>query len=115
MLYKIYFKDGTTFFGGRNLQDSKWNEMPDKPILCLEILMFQKPLVLTNFEWYLFAHEIGCLFNRTKIITKVFIMGKRGNEVTKYTYDVLKNRLYKDITDSEHYYQTPINGWKSGI
>jgi len=52
-LYKITFTDNSTFLGGETLENSKWNEIPDKDIYRLEYFLSDNTsLVLQNFEAY---------------------------------------------------------------
>jgi len=52
-LYKITFTDNSTFLGGDTLKTSKWGEIPDKDILCLEYFFdTNASIVLKNFESY---------------------------------------------------------------
>jgi len=52
-LYRIVFTDNSIFLGGDTIEDSKWNEIPDKEILCLEYFLCDgSSLVLRNFESY---------------------------------------------------------------
>lgn len=53
-LYKITFTDNTVFLGGDTLEDSKWTEIPNKDILCLEYFLYSQneSIVLRNFEAY---------------------------------------------------------------
>jgi len=52
-LYQIVFTDNSIFFGGDTIEDSKWDKIPDKDILCLEYFLYDgSSLVLRNFESY---------------------------------------------------------------
>lgn len=52
-LYQIVFTDNSIFLGGDTIEDSKWNEIPDKEIFCLEYFLCDgSSLVLRNFESY---------------------------------------------------------------
>lgn len=52
-LYRIVFTDNSIFLGGDTIEDSKWNEIPDKEILCLEYFLCDgSSIVLREKEAY---------------------------------------------------------------
>jgi hypothetical protein len=97
-MYTITFVDGTTFEGG-NPQDSKWDEIPKKPIksVLYSITPFMQYL-FKNFEAYNHCVERVRGVNMSyAAITKVIIMG------------LTKNRVYQIILDKDgSVYQTVV-------
>lgn len=58
-LYRIVFTDNSIFLGGDTIEDSKWNDIPDKEILCLEYFLSKtSSLVLRDFESYAAITEV---------------------------------------------------------
>lgn len=58
-LYRIVFTDNSIFLGGDTIEYSKWNEIPDKRILCLEYFLCDgSSLVLRDFESYAAITEV---------------------------------------------------------
>ena len=53
-LYKVYFQDGSTFEGGECIKNSRWLEIPDKPIARLEYFLDDRESIcLFGFDKYL--------------------------------------------------------------
>ena len=65
-LYKITFTDDSIFLGGDTIENSKWDKIPDKDILCLEYFLGDgSSLVLRNFEEYAAFTEAANSFLKT--------------------------------------------------
>ncbi|HSG31995.1 MAG TPA: hypothetical protein VLB82_10670 [Thermodesulfobacteriota bacterium] len=75
-LYTVTFTDGTTFEGGKDIYNSKWLDIPDKPIKCLEYSLGDDSTIkMYNKESYL------CFVEAKKTaITKVGDCPKCGSK-----------------------------------
>lgn len=116
-MYKITFTDLIIFSGG-NLQDSKWNEVPDdKKIAKLEYFTGDKTLVLENYEAYNHVVErVVFLQNGKSVVGKVILMAKKGQDVLKITYDFKKRKASSDLAIfGKEYRGRPHKGWKKGF
>lgn len=86
-LYKTIFEDGSPdFFGGPNIHESHWLEIPDKSILRLEYFLSEgEGLILEGFESYLCYVEAEAQISR-KLgnCPKCNSKGKLSKKVTKY-------------------------------
>lgn len=59
-LYKIIFTDNSIFLGGDTIEDSKWDKIPDKNILCLEYFLCDgSSITLRNKEAYVAITEVA--------------------------------------------------------
>lgn len=85
-LYKIYFKDQTIFNGGDSLENSKWDKIPSKSILCLEyFLNSNESLMLCNFEAYAAITEVlNPVIKKLGNCPKCNALGKVTQAVTKH-------------------------------
>lgn len=112
MIYKILFEDGTYFEGG-TWENSKWNEIPDKPI---RVIAYQK-LILENFEAYnhLVEHVVG-INQPLEGIRKTILMVAYGKKVYKFTFDFIKKQIIKSEEEmGKEYNGTTTTGWKKGL
>jgi len=130
-MYLVTFADGSIFEGG-NPHDSKWNDIPDKPIKSIEYSLtpFMKYL-FKDFESYSHVVERVRGVNKSlETITKVIIMGKVGNKVYQIMMDnkgsvfqlvVASGKEYSpeskmlDGKFNGWYNAKPVGGWKRGI
>ena len=114
-MYKIIFTDKTEFLGG-DIHNSKWNEIPDKPIKQLDYTFNDKIIFLKNFEAYNHIIEKVGFFSGTSINTKIMLMGKREQEVNIVTIDLKTNQITESLAIfGQEYYSKPTTGWKKGI
>jgi hypothetical protein len=115
-MYKVYFIDGTEFQGGEP-QDSKWNEIPDKPIQKLEYQLVKIPVILENFEAYNHIVEKVQFVNKAgNKITKLILMAKKRDKVYQLIYDFEKGKAFKAQTLwGKEYLNNPVTGWKKGV
>lgn len=115
-MYKVYFKDGEIFKGG-NYKDSKWNDMPHKPIVKIKYTLVNKTLVLEGFDGYNHLVEKVQFVNKTgRKITRILLLGRVGGMVTRIIYDFQKNKVIQDsrLMGNEYNYK-PTSGWKLGV
>ena len=98
-MYKVFFEDGTEWQGG-HYSDSKWFEMPDKPIVKIEYSLTEKVLVLEGFEAYghIVARADGVNVG-FKSIPYVIIMGKLHEKVYQTVYDFEKGTVYTKLAN----------------
>lgn len=116
MLYEIKFTDGTEFKGG-NLKDTKWNQIPDKPIYSLTYYFFGKAITLTEYESYNHIWEKAQnLFNGQEILCDIYLMARTEGQTI-----VIHFNLIKETTDVSGFSYDKelrgkaVSGWKKGI
>jgi len=117
MSYKVIFIDGAEFQGGE-VENSKWNEMPDKPIKTIEYTLGIQTIVMTNYEAYNHIVERVQIVNKESKtnISKLILMLKKGDDVLNFIYDYKKNKFYPEISEyGKEYNKKPVNGWKTGV
>lgn len=114
-MYKIIFEDNSEFLGG-DFENSRWKEIPNKPIKKIEYPLINKLVILENFQAYNHLIEKIQSIDGRKYITKIFLIGKKDNEVTIIQCDFLKKDLttYKKLFGKEYYGKSTI-GWKLGL
>jgi len=123
-MYLIRFSD-STIFSGDNPPNSKWNQIPDKPIWEIEYELFGSKLAVTNYVAYNHLWEQAYIggnvqrlvnIDRGVNITKVLLMGKKSSgEVDVYVFT--KNRdIQHYVADfGKEFNDRPTTGWKKGI
>ena len=115
MLYQIKFEDGSIFQGG-NLENSKWNEMPDKPIESVEYYLLTNKVVLENYEAYNHLVERVSLMDGRMFISKVILLGKSQNKVLSVVFDFMKEKVYGLNSEFGYEYNgKAVSGWKAGV
>lgn len=115
-MYKITFQNEVREFVERDLLNSHWNEMPNKPIKKLEYQIGDKTIILENYHAYNHLVERTQFINRDGMKLKLFLMAKKDNNVLILIYDLSKNKLSYDAKEfGKEYYGKPTTGWKEGI
>lgn len=110
----VKFADGTILQGGG------WNTLPNKAIQKIALLEKANKGILSNFEAYnhLIEHVYGVSgpINQKSFDRAIFLMGKKGNEVTTIKFNTLTNEMSveKSIFGQE-YNGRSSSGWKQGI
>lgn len=109
-IFQVVFSDGTYFSGGTDYNQTKWLEIPNKPI---KRVFYKLPnndyICLDNYDSYLHLVEITKdLMGRRKGIINIeyaYIIGLKDNKVTSYRITLMnkKDERYKlsDITIRE--------------
>ena len=114
-MYKITFSDGEIWQGG-SIENSKWNEMPIKPIQSLNYTLSNKIIILENYEAYNHLIERIYTLDGRQYTTKIILLAKKENNVFKFEFDFLKRKINFDIlTFGKEYYGRSTSGWKQGI
>lgn len=95
MLYLIEFQDDSIFNGGDTIENSKWSEIPDKPIVKLEFFLSDvSSIVLRNCESYAaFTEAIDNVLEQVGNCPKCSTIGK----VSKGTIEHGDGRISKRI------------------
>jgi hypothetical protein len=120
-MYSIAFDDGTTFEGG-NPSESRWGEIPKKPIKSIDYSL--TPFITYHFEGFeAYNHMIERIKGVNKaidVIDKVCIMGLTKNRV----YQILLIRdgsVFQLVVPYGKEYSPQIklmngkfNGWENG-
>jgi len=117
-LYTVIFKDNSNFSGG-NFTETKWTEIPNKPIKrILYTLPTGDNLVLNNYDK--FFHMIEATYdlsgkNKGKSTLEYsYIMGKRNKIVICYKINLKTGNMERKIFDEEDNFVKKLNknGWK---
>lgn len=131
-IYKITFTDNSTFEGGENINDSKWMDIPDKEILCLEYFISDNTsIVLRGYDAYNHLVEAtkavygpkGTDFSQK--LHNIYVMGRQGNKVISHRIALVGNSgvdkyRHGDITKRQlefgkEFRGKPTVNWKRGI
>ena len=112
-MYIIIFEDGTRFIGG-SLENSLWNNIPDKRIKRIQYKYKGHIFILEGYENY--NHIIEKSFvNNKDIILKIILMGKISLQVESIVIDVKSNQAFRVLCDwGKEYRNFPTTGWKLG-
>ena len=114
-MYEIEFIDGQIWVGS-SPENSGCNSMPNKPIKEISYSLFNQSFILNNYDAYNHLAERTSTLDGKQSITKVFLMGKKGNRVDIIVFDLQKKQIYKQIKEfGKEYYEKPTSGWKPGI
>lgn len=130
-IYKITYQDGTFFNGGSDILNSKWKDVSDKGILCLEYFLSEnESILLKDFDSYNHLIEVtkavygpkGTNFKQK--LHNIYVMGRIGNRVVSYRIALIgsagSDKYHKgDITKRELPYGkefrgAPTTNWKKG-
>lgn len=116
-MYTITFTDGEIFIGG-GPENSLWNSMPNKSIKSIRYTIpLHYIFQLTDYEAYnhIVEHTLD-INNSRNMITKLIVMGKSQNKVTKVVFDFKFRKLFvQTSTFGEEYQNKPTSGWKVGL
>jgi len=99
-IFRIVFQDSSVFLGGNSIHNSRWLEIPDRPISRLEYFLSDgEGIILEGFESYLCFVEAettiaGPVGNCPKCNSK----GKISKRITKYTNNETKQELVARCT-----------------
>ena len=128
MLYQVLFSDDNSIYkGGDSYKNTKWNDMPDKPIAQIAFTL-PDGNILALRGYNAFNHFIEAtqdVYGSNKFTLRYqYLMGKRGNRVISFRISLFetKDSKYKigDITRREYefgreYNNKPTKGWKKGV
>lgn len=113
-MFKAYLKDGNLYIAGQDLQNSKWNKIPNIPIVKLEYKLYGINFTLEGFEEYNhLVHYRNILFKKIHEIYKVTILAKSKYVSYKFEFDLIKGKFDRKIIDEKDI--PKCNGWKIGI
>lgn len=115
-MYTITFQDGEIWRGG-NIENSKWNEMPNKIIDKISYTLHKQTIDISGYESYnhLVERTQNILDGKTKI-TKIFLLAKDGAIVIKFIFDFnIKKWNTEGGIFGQEYYNKPTSGWKKGL
>jgi hypothetical protein len=99
-IFRIIFQDSSIFLGGESIKDSKWLEIPDKPISRLEYFLCSgEGIILEGFEFYLcFVEANSTIYGPVGNCPKCSSKGKLSKKITKYTNETFKQELIARCT-----------------
>ena len=114
-MYKVYFTDNSVFEGG-TLNNSKWNDMPNKSIIKIEYRLGKAGIMLSGYESYNHLVERSrFMTGNYERITKVILLGKKMSQVDVIIYDLIKKTVVKkQLEYGKEYNNRPTTGWKKG-
>lgn len=116
-MYKIIFNDDTEFIGGE-YNNSKWNEIPNKPIKKISYNLLNHTIIFEEYEAYNhLVEKIQFILNNNQTaISKIFLMAKKNNIVYTIIFDLFNKKIYQETYEfGEEYYGKSTSGWKQGI
>lgn len=116
-MYKIIFNDDTEFIGGE-YNNSKWNEIPNKPIKKISYNLLNHTIIFEEYEAYnhLVEKVQFILNNNQAAIGKIFLMAKKNNIVYTIIFDLFNKKIYQETYEfGREYYGGSTSGWKQGI
>lgn len=139
-MYIVTFEDGTTFEGGEPV-NSRWDDLPNKPIKSLLYMVTpvinhqaQTPIKysFTDFEEYNHCVErVRGVNNSIDRIDKVIVMGRVKARVYQVVFDLKEGNVYQLVTVWGEEYSPqvrmldgefagwlngkPLTGWKFGL
>lgn len=114
-MYKVVYIDDSVFEGGK-VNNSLWNLIEDKEIKRIEYSLYNKTIILENYEAYNHIVKRAKFFNKEERITQVYLMGKNKNYVERFIFDFIKNRFDCDVVEfGKEFNDKSTNGWKKGI
>ena len=114
-MYKVTFTDNSEFIGGE-FTDSKWNEMPQKPIQKIEYKMGNKNIIAEGYEAYNHVVEKLYVFQKGQAISKVMLMLKKDEDVLVLVYNLIRKKFdYEIAIFGKEYNNRATTGWKIGI
>lgn len=105
-MFKIVFKDNSTYDGNNNYFDTGWTSVPNKEISSLfYFLPLGDCLVLSGYDKYLHMVEVTKDMNGENAgkvqLESVYIMGKKDRKVVIYKIGLKENKLIERIDLSE--------------
>jgi hypothetical protein len=116
-MYTIYFEDGQVWQGG-SIENSNWNDMPNKLIKRIDYSILDKHFSMEGFEAYNHIVErVQFVLNANKPkISKVILMGLTNGEVYKLIFNLNTMQITEEISYyGKEYYNKATTGWKSGL
>lgn len=117
-MFEIIFEDNSTFKGGKNIENSKWNDMPNKRIIQLNYTFLGHEVTLKGYESYNhLVEKVNNINQGITSITKVILLAKKtNNEVKRIIFDINKNKVSSDdVVYGKEYKGRSTKGWKLGI
>lgn len=120
MLYTIVFEDKSVFAGG-NLEETKWQEIPDKKISSIFYsLPFGGVLLLSKYEKYYHFVEATKDINVKNSKVKLeytYIIGKKDRQYLINKISLINGSIERSLVDEKDKLISQLNpiGWKNGI
>ena len=115
-MYKVVYEDKTEFLGG-DLQNSKWNKMPSRPITAIyyKIPNSKQTLVMKGYESYNHHIERGKFLDGSETLIRIILMGKFKNIVHCCSIDLKTSKIdVKTETFGRELRGGVTTGWKEG-
>jgi len=108
------------FNNGEVLKGGGWNTLPNKPIQKVALLTASNKGILADFESYNhlteYIYGVSGPINQKTFERAIFLMGRKGNEVTTIKFNVMTNEMnIEKSLFGQEYNGRPSTGWKQGI
>ena len=115
-MYSIIFEDKNIFKGGEP-NDSKWSDIPNKPIKKIEYKYKGKTVILAGYSSYCHIVKRGsALIGNFSGILEVLMMARDNKRSQIFIWDLKKNMFYTTTTEIDKEYQgKKVSGWKLGL
>jgi len=114
-MYKVTFEDDTIFEGGSPI-NSKWNDMPSKPIKKLEYILEKQTILMEGYQAYNHATERHYKVSKGIEVRILWLMVKKENDIMIIKYDFKTRRIDYDVAEwGKEWKGKPTTGWKIGI
>lgn len=114
-MYTLTFQNGECWIGGEP-DNSKWNEIPDKPIKKIEYKISDNEIIFENYDAYNHLVERIKTFDGRNKIIKIYVMAKKDTSAYIFEFDLFKREVISRIANfGNEYYGKATTGWKTGI
>jgi hypothetical protein len=116
MNYTIKFSDGEIWKGG-DINNSRWNEMPNKNIVEINFSLGGKKIKLVNYNSYnlLIVHAMH-IFTKENTIIKIILLAEENKTVEKFEFNFKHNNLNRSLCElNKEFNNKPTTGWKTGV
>jgi len=115
MYYEVFYEDGSKFKGG-DINNSRWNEQPLKPITKIIYYLPNKKIQLQGYNAYNHIVERAITLNSKILSIILMLMVKKGNDVLIVSYNLKNNKIDYDVKPfGKEYRNGTVTGWKEGL
>ena len=131
-IFRVTFKDGTTYKGGSSIYNSGWDEMPDKEISCLAYFIEEGEwALLEGHEAYAHLIEVTQNIHGPKgtdfrgQLRNAYIMTLKNGVVTSHRISLKGvagedrfqrgDRTKRNFPLGKEFKGRPVSSWKKGI
>lgn len=113
-MYTITFTDNSIFVGGKDLQDSQWNDMSNKEILSIDYELLNRYVIIEGYSAYNHLVEYACnLLTGQQMMSNVILLAKKHDSIVAIVFDLINKKIFCEPRPLEDY--TKTTGWKTGV